>query len=186
MIVKKAVVYKIINIVNNKVYIGKTIYKNPAKRFSSHKWRAFSKNKNIRNECPKLYNSIRKYGKENFTFEIVEIFETEQDAIDAEEKYIEFYNSVKTGLNVLKGGSHPTGGENNPMFGKGYLLAGEKNGMFGRNRELNPFYGKKHSEEFLTKKSQIHSKFSDEQIIDIKNMLFNKFSTNEIRKKYPD
>jgi len=29
-------------------------------------------------------------------------------------------------------------GENNPMWGRGDLVAGEKNGMYGRNGELNP------------------------------------------------
>lgn len=29
-------------------------------------------------------------------------------------------------------------GENNPMFGKGHLIAGKKNGMYGRVKEQNP------------------------------------------------
>lgn len=185
MSVKTACVYKIVNLVNNKVYIGKTIYINPAMRFSMHKWRARSCNKKYKNDCPKLYNSIRKYGVANFIFEVLEIFENEQEALDAEEKYIIFYNSIEDGLNIAKGGCHPNGGKNNPMFQKGYLIAGKKNGMYGRIGSKNPFYGKKHNPIFLIRKSQKHSKFSDEQLADMKLMLYNKVSTKIIKKKYP-
>ena len=40
-------------------------------------------------------------------------------------------------------------GENNGMYGKGYLVAGERNGMYGSHRtgEEHPMWGKHHSEE---------------------------------------
>jgi hypothetical protein len=70
-------IYKISNIINNKVYIGKTkkYYQNNPfgfeNRFKNHIICAFSKSK--KNDCPKLYNAIRKYGKDNFKTELFEI-----------------------------------------------------------------------------------------------------------------
>lgn len=184
MSAKKAFVYKIVNTLNNKVYIGKTTYVNPMTRFTIHKWRALSTNKEYRNDCPKLYNSIRKHGADNFIFEVLEAFETEQEALNAEEKYIKFYNSIENGLNISVGGERPISGKNNPMFGT-HLTAGSKNGMFGKTGKLNPFYGKTHNSSFLIRKSQKHSKFSDEELADMKILLFNKIPTKIIKEKYP-
>ena len=102
-------IYKITNILNNKIYIGKTkkFYKNNEfgylKRFENHKISATSKSKN--NDCPRLYNSIRKYGKENFKVEL--IHECELDIIN--EKEIEFIKHFKStdrniGYNIALGG----------------------------------------------------------------------------------
>lgn len=48
-------------------------------------------------------------------------------------------------------------GENNPMYGKGYLVSGSKNGMYGvhRHGEEHPFYGKHHSTESRMKMSEL-------------------------------
>ena len=68
-------IYKITNLINNKIYIGKTkkYYKLSSfgylKRFDNHISSAFSKSK--ANDCPRLYNAIRKYGKDNFKVDLV-------------------------------------------------------------------------------------------------------------------
>lgn len=91
-----AVIYKITNIVNNKIYIGCTI-KSIDKRFSEHISRSKKEN-NI-----KLYNSIRKYGEENFIIEkIIDCEECEM--FDLEMKYISEFNSFELGLNSSIGG----------------------------------------------------------------------------------
>lgn len=61
-------IYYIINIVNNKKYIGSSF--DIKKRISKH-FRQLSKNKHINKHLQNAYNF---YGKENFSFEIVEIF----------------------------------------------------------------------------------------------------------------
>lgn len=73
-------IYKITNNINNKIYIGKS--KNPYKRFSTHKTLAI-KYKGLY-ECTKLYRSIRKYGKENFSLEILESFQDEKSSYESE------------------------------------------------------------------------------------------------------
>lgn len=94
-------IYKIENIVNNKVYIGQST--NIKKRFNSHKATAFNINSKYYNYH--LYKSIRKYGLKSFTFEIVE--KCKKTELNEKEKYrISFYNSTdkKRGYNISIGG----------------------------------------------------------------------------------
>ena len=102
-------IYKITNKVNNKIYIGKTkkFYKENyfgiEGRFSNHIASANSKSKC--NDCPRLYNAIRKYGKDNFIIELIE--KTTTELIDQREIY--YINLLKSfdsniGYNIALGG----------------------------------------------------------------------------------
>lgn len=99
-------IYKITNLINGKVYIGQA--KNIYKRWAEHK-RARD------NNCPLLYKAIRKYGVDNFSFEIQEV--CSQDELDQKEIYwIKYYNSCVFfengwGYNCNEGGAE----------GKGYI-----------------------------------------------------------------
>ena len=104
-------IYKITNIINNKVYIGKTRsnYGNKKwgvdKRFKKHIDNAFSNIKTENSECPRLYNSIRKYGRECFIVET--LLSCNVDHIDYYEiKTISMYlsNDEKYGYNIASGG----------------------------------------------------------------------------------
>jgi len=59
-----------------------------------------------------LKDAIIKYGKENFKREILELFETKEEAFNAQEKYINEYNTlVPNGYNISPtGGNEITGG----------------------------------------------------------------------------
>ena len=59
-------IYKATNIKNNKVYIGQTV-KPLSYRISEHKHRF-----NNTNSHNKFYNAIKKYGWDNFIWEIIE------------------------------------------------------------------------------------------------------------------
>ena len=90
------VIYKITNVINNKVYIGQTV--NTIK----HRWYQHCNRKG----CTSLYNAILKYGKENFNIEIIETLPIEK--LDEREIYwISFYksNTKKFGYNILLGGN---------------------------------------------------------------------------------
>ena len=52
-------IYRITNLINNKIYIGQTANKYPSKRWGCHKHEATSGN-----DKP-LYRAMRKYGIEN-------------------------------------------------------------------------------------------------------------------------
>lgn len=91
-----AYIYKITNIINQKIYIGKTEF-SIDKRFSEHCRDAFKKDKEKR----PLYAAMRKYGIENFRIEMIE----ETDSPEEQEIYwIEYYGSFKNGYNATKGG----------------------------------------------------------------------------------
>ena len=84
-------IYKITNLFNNKCYIGQSVH--IERRWIEHcKPGAHSQ----------IANAIKKFGKENFTFEIIE--ECEQEKLNDRELYwINFYNSIiPNGYNVME------------------------------------------------------------------------------------
>jgi len=96
-------IYKITNIITNKCYIGETKQSNPESRWKEHK-------NTIKNGvgCPALKDAVKKYGIENFKFEIL-IICFDEDRYKYEIEYIKKYNSkVPNGYNILDGG--PGGG----------------------------------------------------------------------------
>lgn len=101
-------IYKITNLINNKVYIGKSV--NIERRFAQHKspyeW-------NRHKESP-LYQAFLKYGINNFTFEVIE--ECQESELNIkEQKYIKQFNSLshENGYNIRSGGEG-NDGENHP------------------------------------------------------------------------
>ena len=90
-------IYKITNLLNNKVYIGQT--KNSlSKRFREHC--------STKSFCLKLRNAIQKYGKENFTIEKIDEDTTKLGINTKEIHYISIFNSTDDnfGYNIQKGG----------------------------------------------------------------------------------
>jgi group I intron endonuclease len=87
-------IYKITNPIG-KIYIGKSI--EIENRIGSYKYVGRRKNQ------PKINNSIVKYGIENHIFEIIEECSLENLNI-REIFWVDFYKSVKTGLNCSGGG----------------------------------------------------------------------------------
>lgn len=103
--------YKITNLLNNKIYIGKT--RKPKSRWLAHQSRSFKKN-NDRYYFP-LSNAIRKYGVHNFSFEIIAERKTEQEINECEINYIsQFKSNINCygnlyGYNLTDGGEGTTG-----------------------------------------------------------------------------
>lgn len=92
-------IYKITNKLNNKCYIGKS--NNIENRFNYHK-----NNYKCDKEWNKtLYKAFRKYGIENFNFEIIENIQDYDNINNDREKYwISFYDSYNNGYNETLGG----------------------------------------------------------------------------------
>lgn len=101
----KGYIYKIENELNNKCYIGQT--KNQKGYIERWKQHIKSSEKMINN---KLYNAIRKYGIDNFKFEIIECVELNfyNDCIldELEIKYVTKYDSYRNGYNSTLGGQN--------------------------------------------------------------------------------
>lgn len=92
-------IYKITNKINNKCYIGQS--KNISKRWKNHKNSAYNPNEKSYNYP--LYRAFRKYGLENFSFEILEECSI-KDLNQKEKYYINKFNSFFNGYNLTLGG----------------------------------------------------------------------------------
>ena len=87
-------IYKIENLITHQVYIGQS--NSIEKRWSTHKSRAADPKFNT-----KLYNAIRQYGIENFSFTI--LWKCAMKYLDAYEQfYINHYNSIENGYNEVR------------------------------------------------------------------------------------
>ena len=84
-------IYRISNLINGKIYVGKS--KNPKVRWRQHK--SHSKKRNT-----KLYYAMRKYGIENFLFEVLE--ECNENTINDKEIY--YISSLNPYYNMTAGG----------------------------------------------------------------------------------
>lgn len=93
-------IYKIVNEINGKVYIGQSIH--IEQRIKEHFYKAKCEKDISYNSI--LHQAIRKYGTENFSWEVLE--ECSVEDIDKKEQYyINKYNSLSPyGYNILKGG----------------------------------------------------------------------------------
>ena len=105
-------IYKIVNTINDKVYIGYTS-QTIQKRFIQH-----CSDAKINKDNSILHQAINKYGKEHFLIEsLYEFDEDTEKWQDLEKSYILQYNSlVPNGYNILEGGEQPPilkGNDNN-------------------------------------------------------------------------
>lgn len=92
------VVYKITNTINNEVYIGQTIHD------IEIRWRVHNSQ---HSGCTRLKEALNRYGKENFTIEVIETVGCIDRLNERENYYIEFYRSLSPlGYNLKVGGNN--------------------------------------------------------------------------------
>lgn len=122
-------IYKITNLVNNKIYIGQTV--NYEERIRHHKQVAFRDNSKEKNRP--LYKAIRKYGLDNFKFEIIDEA-NDVDELNSKEIYwIAYYDCCvdnNKGYNLDKGGKNGCKSEATKRK-IGEAQKGEKNWSYG-------------------------------------------------------
>lgn len=145
-------IYKIVNLMNNKVYIGKSVH--TLKRFTDHK----NKLNKRKHKNKHLESAWIKYGQDAFKFVIIEI--CTENELDLKEKYwIKEYKSTDRlyGYNKMEGGN-------------GGALIGEALKKMTKTHRNNPrIYtqeekdiiskqnmGRKHSDETKQKISETH------------------------------
>lgn len=156
-------IYKITNVINKKIYIGKT-KSSIQTRFKQHLYSVtHHKSKSM------LYDAMNKYGADNFIIEEIDFAYTLQELNDKEIYWISYYDSRNPtkGYNICKGGECGPGGpmfkghhhsehtkqlmsathsgKNNANYGNHWhqsdelrklhsqLSSGENNGMFGKS-----------------------------------------------------
>jgi group I intron endonuclease len=92
------VIYKITNLVNNKVYIGQTT-KPIEERWKGH---------NRKNGCRSIHNALQKYGIDNFKIEKIDSALNKNELDEKEKLYIKQYKSniKEFGYNLTDGGAN--------------------------------------------------------------------------------
>jgi len=158
-------IYKITNLINNKIYIGQCSNKNRFKRY-------FGGGKLMR-------DVVRKYGKENFKKEILFTAKNEYQA-DLVEKYLINKNNCldkNVGYNLSSGGkvTHSISEETKDKIRNTIISKGIGKERTGEN---NPFFGKHHS-----KKTIKRLKKYGKTLIGDKNPMFGKSVSSEIKNK---
>jgi predicted GIY-YIG superfamily endonuclease len=128
-------IYGIVNRANNKIYIGQT-KQGYLKRFTQHLC--------PKGGCPALKNAIKKYGRNNFSCELLDIAYTQEMANEKEKMWIFLLGTYKheNGYNLSMGGE--IGCFNEETLVK---MSNSKKGT------KNSFYGKHHTETAKAKMS---------------------------------
>ena len=145
--ITKYYIYKITNLINHKIYIGKTKHKN--KRWRKHI--SLSKDHDEKRKKFYLHKAIKKYGVKNFSYEIIDWFYNENICLKMETVYIKKFNSKNPnfGYNLTYGGEGSSGYVHTQEAIK--KISEHAKTRTGKN---NPFYGKKHSKETLNRINQ--------------------------------
>lgn len=175
------IIYKAVNKINGKIYIGQSVH-SLEERIAIH----------IKSRWKKQYfpNALRKYGIQMFEFSIIDTASS-REVLDAKEQYwIRIYDCmVPNGYNMTDGGGGTSGykltpetkrklseintGEKHPMWGKkrpdlvtrmkGHTWnkgthrteeTRKKMSMAAKERKNHPMWGKHHSEETKRKMSE--------------------------------
>lgn len=134
------VIYKTINLVNGKQYIGRDSNNNP----------------NYYGSGPGIIDAIKKYGKENFKKEIIEVCSSHEELIKREEYWLNYYDAGSNRMfyNMNNNAFGSGKGKNSPMFGRKLSDETRKRISDTKKGDKNHFYGKKLSDEHRKKLSQ--------------------------------
>jgi group I intron endonuclease len=196
-------IYKVINEVNGKQYVGCTIY-SLTKRLNEHFYRCLNTDSNT-----KFCNSIRKYGLENFRIELIE--ECDIDKIyQMEQFYIKNLGTFENGLNTTTGGEGCLGYKHSETTRK-KISENTKNGNSHKNKTYEVLYGDRaeeeknkrklsvkkgwenltaeervQREENIRKKTQAKSKIKIEIIKDIKDKISEGLTNKQLSEIYPE
>ena len=144
------IIYKITNLINNKIYIGKTI-----NTLNHRWWQHLNHAKNKKNSY--LYKSMNKYGYTNFKIEEIEKCNSEKELNKRERYWIKFYNSINKNLgynSTFGGDGGDTGGKNRGKKwseGTRKKISETLKKRYANKEIINPMRGKKHTEEAIIK-----------------------------------
>jgi group I intron endonuclease len=198
----KCSIYKITNLSNGLNYIGCTIG-TVEERFKTHIYRCYNQRYNT-----KLYNSIRKYGKENFIVTLIEECDVEY-MYDREKHYIEKYDTFNNGLNSTIGGEGCLGYTHSEYIRK-KISESVKEGNSHKGKTYDSLYGENADAEKLKRKTSVkkrwdslseedksnrmkktiekarsNSKVGIETVKEIKEEIKKGLTNKELKEKYP-
>jgi group I intron endonuclease len=165
-------IYKATNILNGKSYIGYT--KNFTKRKNIHKNSALRKNINF-----VFYQAIRKYGWDNFKWEVIYESWDQKHCLTIMEPYfiVEHNTFGENGYNMTRGGERgpdtikrkslteeqkkniSIGTKKNALRGEDHPMYGSKGNEKFIQSSKTSMLGKKHSEETRKKQSEVRKEY---------------------------
>jgi group I intron endonuclease len=158
-------IYKIINNINNKIYIGCTIKETIEERFCEHK----SRLKSYKYKS-KLYNSFKKYGIDNFSIELIEECDL-KEIYNREKYYINFYNTYIDGLNSTLGGDGTIGYKHPDWIIKKIIKSLIENGNSHKGKTYEELYGENCEKEKEQRSKSVKKSWDSLDIKDKKNRL---------------
>jgi group I intron endonuclease len=131
--------YQITNNFDNMIYIGQT--NNPYSRKGKHN---ASGGTGTSQKAAHMYNSMRKHGRANFTYEVLQKSTNPYHLDQVETDLIAYYKAKGLSYNNAEGGSVNRGWKQSEET-KAKISAsmqGENNSMYGRTGENHHMYGK--------------------------------------------
>jgi group I intron endonuclease len=169
------IIYKVTNLVNGKVYIGKTINTLEKRKIQHISESNANRTKSI------FHKALRKYGEDNFLWEIIDSAESENELFDKEKYYITFYHSYikddnSNGYNMTIGGEGISGLKFSEESKK-------KSSESHKGQIVSNETRKKISERFKGSNHPL-SKLNEEEVLQIKEMLKDGMSYLEIAKEF--
>ena len=156
----KFIIYRATNLVNGKVYIGFTT--NFSARKGGHKFDSKTKD-------TKFCKAIRKYGWDNFEWDIILMSWDREHCLAAEAALIKSYDSINAGYNIHSGGrvgaTHH--GETNGMFGRTHSDATKRSlseaaSKRFKGKSYEALYGEEKARELRASRSRTHTGRTDQ------------------------
>lgn len=149
-------IYKIINVINNKFYVGSAV------DLKRRKTRHFSELRNGRHNNRHLQAAWVKYGEQAFVFVVVEELPADADLLAAENVWLKEHVGKDYCYNLGVDATAPT---------------------LGMSGELSPTWGRKRTPEELAAQSWAGKKHSPESKAKIREFLLGKPKPTEVRAK---
>lgn len=148
-------IYQIVNLIDGKKYVGSS--KNLKKRRYDH----FIILRNNKHCNYHLQNAFNKHGEDNFSFEVIEFVNTEEELLPREQYYIELYQVCDRdkGYNLIVDATRNIPSEETKLK-MSLAQKGSNNHMYGKTGDLHPMHGKTHSKESRYRISQNHADVS--------------------------
>jgi len=188
---RSGIIYKVINLINGKIYIGKSV-NSFKKRIGQHK-AVYQNLKNKKGDTV-FYKALRKYGWESFKWENIDCSIIPDFLAELEKKYIiEFNCKVPNGYNLTDGGEGIPGcsrsEETKRKIGdkhRGKIMSAESRGKMSEAHRVENLseetranisrarIGKKHSEKTKRKMSLSHAGIQPSKLAILRSAMIRK------------
>lgn len=177
-------IYIIQSKLDDRVYVGQA--SNPNERWRHHKYAARKRPSQY------IHNAMAKYGIDNFTFQVIETWETDEDTNEAEVFWIQFFRSRERGcgFNRERGGSMstPEARARHAEVMREYYASPV--GLAQREKFRAQYRGQKLPAETRAKmkisNSEKNAKITREDVQRIKKLNAEGVSTREIMARFPN